>query len=198
LNTADDAQDSRNRIQIEKINLEVPFFTGGVGELEKGAWHRFPERGNPEKGGNFILSAHRFRIANNPALTKVRSPFYNLDKLQVGDTMRVFYDGQWYDYTVTKTYSVKPNEIQIEAPSKEAKLTLYSCSLGGSSDGRIVIEAVTKTQPPASESPTATPSPTPKPSTTQSPKVTPKSSTQKKTAPKAMPGFVFPTPPQRP
>ncbi len=141
LNTADDATDNRNRIQIEKINLEVPYFTGGAGELDKGAWHRFPERGNPEKGGNFILSAHRFNIGTTPAETKLRSPFYNLDKLKVDDAMRVYFDGKWYDYKVTKVYSVKPNEIQIEAPSKEAKLTLYSCSLGGSADGRIVIEA---------------------------------------------------------
>lgn len=140
-NTADDATDNRDRIQIEKINLEVPFFTGSKDELDKGAWHRFPERGDPDKGGNFILSAHRFNIGTTPAETKLRSPFYNLDKLTVGDSMRVFFNGKWYDYKVTKIYSVKPNEVQIEAPSKEAKLTLYSCSLGGSADGRIVIEA---------------------------------------------------------
>ncbi|MDQ5944008.1 MAG: hypothetical protein QG658_74, partial [Patescibacteria group bacterium] len=78
LNTADDTSDARDRIQIEKINLEVPFYTGGAEALEKGAWHRFPDRGDPEKGGNFILSAHRFRIAGDPILTREQSPFYNL------------------------------------------------------------------------------------------------------------------------
>lgn len=179
LNTADDAQDSRNRIQIEKINLEVPFFTGGAEELEKGVWHRFPERGDPVQGGNFILSAHRFRIANNPVLTKVRSPFYNLDKLEVGDTMRVFYEGEWYTYTITKKYSVKPNEVQIEAPTEEPRMTLYSCSLGGSADGRIVLEATTDTPPKPS------PDPSPSPTTTTQPKAQaqPKASPQKKPTP---------------
>ncbi|MFO0955378.1 MAG: sortase [Candidatus Saccharibacteria bacterium] len=147
LNTADDATDNRDRIQIEKINLEVPFFTGGPEELDKGSWHRYPDRGDPEQGGNFILSAHRFSIGTTPAETKKRSPFYNLDKLKEGDTMRIFFKGKWYTYTVTKKYSVKPNATEIEAPSETSKLTLYSCSLGGSADGRIVIEATTKDGP---------------------------------------------------
>lgn len=147
LNTADDATDTRDRIQIEKINLEVPFFTGGPEELEKGSWHRFPDRGDPEQGGNFILSAHRFTIGTTPAETKKRSPFYNLDKLNVGDTLRIFFKGKWYNYTITKKYDVKPNQTEIEAPSETSKLTLYSCSLGGSSDGRIVLEATTKDGP---------------------------------------------------
>lgn len=147
LNTADDATDNRDRIQIEKINLEVPFFTGGPEELDKGSWHRYPDRGDPEQGGNFILSAHRFSIGTTPAETKKRSPFYNLEKLNEGDTLRVFFRGKWYSYTVTKKYNVKPNATEIEAPSETSKLTLYSCSLGGSADGRIVIEATTKDGP---------------------------------------------------
>ncbi|MCC7289249.1 sortase [bacterium] len=144
LNLADDANDSRDRIQIEKINLEVPFGPGGNEQLEKGAWHRYPERGNPEKGGNFIISAHRFRIGTTPGQTKNTSPFYNIGRLAVGDSMRVYYRGKWYDYVITKKYQVKPDAVYIEAPSKEAKLTLYSCTLAGSADGRDVIEAKLK------------------------------------------------------
>lgn len=141
LDTTDDAQDTRDRIQIEKISVEVPIYTGGAEVLEKGVWHRYPDRGDPEKGGNFILSAHRFRMAGNPVLTHERSPFYNLDKVMVGDKVRIFFQGEWYGYVVSRTYSVKPNEISIEDPTSEAKLTLYSCTLSGSSDGRIVVEA---------------------------------------------------------
>lgn len=144
LDTSDDASDTRDRIQIEKINLEVPIYVGGAEVLEKGVWHRYPDRGDPVSGGNFILSAHRFRIAQDPILTKERSPFYNLDKLDIGDSLRIFYQGNWYDYGVTKKYDVKPDAVEIEAPSSEAKLTLYSCTLSGSADGRIVIEAKKK------------------------------------------------------
>ncbi len=141
LNTSDDKDDSRNRIQIEKINLEVPFFEGGENVLDKGAWHRYPDRGNPEQGGNFILSAHRFNIGVTPEQTKTRSPFYNLDKLVIGDAVRIFYNQRWFEYEITRIYQVKPNAVEIEAPSKEAKITIYSCTLEGSADGRLVLEA---------------------------------------------------------
>lgn len=142
LDTTDDDQDIRDRIQIEKIGLEVPFFTGDTSQtLEKGAWWRFPERGSPTNGGNFILSAHRFNLGLTPQGTKARSPFYNLDKLTTDDSIRIFHKGTWYDYKVTNTYSVAPSAVEIEAPSAEPKLTLYSCTLKGSADGRIVVEA---------------------------------------------------------
>lgn len=141
LNLNDDANDSRDRIQIEKINLEVPYFTGDASSLEKGAWWRFPERGNPQDGGNFILSAHRFNLGLTPQGTRARSPFYNLGEMQAGDKIRIFNDGKWYDYVVTKNYSVDRNAVEIEAETAEPRLTLYTCSLKGEADGRVVIEA---------------------------------------------------------
>jgi sortase A len=142
LNTADDEQDTRNRIQIEKMGVEVPYYSEDTpATLEKGAWWRYPDRGNPEKGGNFILSAHRFYIGKTPQGTKARSPFYKLDTLNEGDKIRVFHEGNWYDYKVSKKYPVKPDATEIEAKTNEPRLTLYTCSLKGSADGRVVIEA---------------------------------------------------------
>lgn len=142
LNTADDKNDSRNRIQIEKMGVEVPYYNDNTpATLEKGAWWRFPERGNPVKGGNFILSAHRFYLGRTPGGTKARSPFYKLNKLEVGDKIRIFYENKWYEYEVSKKYSVKPDSTEIEAETSEPKLTLYTCSLKGSADGRTVIDA---------------------------------------------------------
>lgn len=142
LNTADDANDTRNRIQIEKINLEVPYYGDNTpATLERGAWWRFPDRGNPAKGGNFILSAHRFFLGRTPQGTRERSPFYKLNELAPGDKIRVFFEGKWYDYEVTRNYSVSPSAIEIEEPTAESKMTLYTCSLKGSADGRVVIDA---------------------------------------------------------
>ena len=142
LHTTDDSSDTRDRIQIAKIDLEVPFFAGtSPALLEKGAWHRYADRGNPQKGGNFILSAHRFTLGNSPGQTKTKSPFYNIHKLELGDEIRVFFQGNWYNYRITKKYDVKPDAVDIETPSHEAKLTLYSCTLKGSADGRTVVEA---------------------------------------------------------
>jgi LPXTG-site transpeptidase (sortase) family protein len=76
-----------------------------------------------------------------PGQTVERSPFYNIDKLNIGDQLQVDYDGIRYTYTITQKYKVSPNQTDIEKTSVEPKLTLYSCTLRGSADGRDVIEA---------------------------------------------------------
>lgn len=138
----------QNVLYIPKIGLEVPFFVGDERVMEEGAWHRYPERGDPETGGNFILSAHRFIMKWTPTATMDSSPFYNVGKLNEGDEILVDYNGKRYTYVIAKKYAVKPTDIEIEDPVKDrikdAKLTLYSCTLQGSADGRDVFEAKLK------------------------------------------------------
>jgi sortase A len=133
-----------DRVYIPKIGVSVPLVAGGAEALEKGAWHRFPERGDPVEGGNFIISAHRFSLGATPGETRKKSPFYHIDKLEVGDQIIVDFHGKRYGYEVTEKTNVKPTQVEIEAPitdSEDARLTLYTCTLGGESDGREVFYA---------------------------------------------------------
>lgn len=130
-----------DRLYIPRLGLSLPYATGGPEVLASGAWHRYPERGDPAHGGNFILAGHRFRLAATPNATIDSSPFYHIDRLGIGDKIYVDFDGQRYEYSVTKHYTVAPTEVQIEASSSTPKMTLYTCSLAGSSDGREVIIA---------------------------------------------------------
>jgi sortase A len=129
-----------NRIVIPKIGVNIVYGEGEAA-LNRGAQWRFPDRGNPATGGNFIIAAHRFTIAPTPGETVAKSPFYNIDKLIAGDKIVVDYSGIRYGYEITKKFDVKPTQVEIEAPSEESKLTLYSCELGGSDAGRVVITA---------------------------------------------------------
>lgn len=139
---------NQNFVKIERLNLLVPFNAGDTEEaLESGAWWRYAERGDPENGGNFILSAHRFKLGATPNQTKERSPFYHVEKIQKDDTIDVYYNGQWYSYQVAEKTSVPKNATEIEDPSDEAKLTLYTCSLKGSADGRVVLVATPVARP---------------------------------------------------
>lgn len=133
---------TENRLYIPKIGVDV-LITEGDSEaaLDKGAWHRKPENGSPARGGNFVLSAHRFQMGWTPDQTRDRSPFYHIDKLQEGDEIYVDYNQKRYSYIVTKKYAVDRYAVYIESPSEEAKMTLYSCTLEGEAAGRDVIEA---------------------------------------------------------
>lgn len=129
-----------DRIIIPKIGVNIKFAPGAE-SLDRGAEWRHPDRGNPVIGGNFIIAAHRFSIQPTPQGTVEKSPFYNIDKLSIGDKIIVDYQGVRYAYEIDKKIDVTPNQTEIEAPSDTAKLTLYSCELGGSDAGRIVITA---------------------------------------------------------
>ena len=128
-------------LYIPKIDVNVPYTTGTEAVMERGAWWRKPNNGNPKDGGNFVLSAHRFIMGVTPEQTRRQSPFYSINKLALGDEIIVDYHGHRYTYEITKIYSVTPDAIEIEAPTEDARLTLYSCTLGGASDGREVIIA---------------------------------------------------------
>ncbi len=130
-----------DRIYIPKIGVNVSLATGGAEALDKGSWHRFPERGDPVAGGNFIVSAHRFSLGATPGQTRTKSPFYHIDKLAVGDQILVDFQGKRYGYEITSHNEVKPTQTEIEAPLErdaQPKMTLYTCTLKGESDGREV------------------------------------------------------------
>ncbi len=132
----------QNTLIIPKISVDAPINPGGRATLDNGAiWHRQPQNGNPVDGGNFVLAGHRYQFLPTPQQTIQSSVLYDLDKLQVGDTIIVDWLKKRYSYKVTKTYSVTPRAVEIEQRSEQAKMTLYTCTLEGAADGRIVIEA---------------------------------------------------------
>ena len=129
-----------NQLYIPKIDVSVPY--GNSEEfLKEGAWWRKKGNGSPTDGGNFVLAAHRFEMGLTPSLTIRKSPFFNLNKLSSGDLIIIDNDNYRYDYKVEKVYLVKPEDVQIEERTSKEQLTLYSCTLGGKSDGRIVVVA---------------------------------------------------------
>ena len=135
---------TKNRLYIPKIDINLPYASGGAEVMEHGAWWRKPENGNPKDGGNFVLSAHRFIMGLTPQQTLRKSPFYNIDKLTVGDEIVIDYDGTRYIYVISEKRSVKPEAIEIEQRTDQPQLTLYSCTLGGANDGRDVLIAKLK------------------------------------------------------
>lgn len=129
-----------NRIVIPKIGVNIAYDKGAAA-LDRGAEWRAPTNGNPADGGNFVIAAHRFSIQPTPMGTIEKSPFYRIDKLAVGDKVVVDYEGKRYGYEITKEFTVKPTQIEIEARTNDPILTLYSCGLDGAEGDRFVLQA---------------------------------------------------------
>lgn len=134
-------QITSSAVYIPKIGVNIPYGSGDVSVLEHGAWWRSPASGNPQDGGNFVLAAHRFEMGWTPMQTARKSPLYHIEKLAVNDEIIVDYQQKRYTYKVVEIYRVAPTATDIEAPTEGKRLTLYTCTLGGASDGREVIIA---------------------------------------------------------
>ena len=125
---------STNRVIIPKLQLEETIFEGpDARTLNKGIWRR-PLTSTPDKGSNTVLAGHRFTYQGKP-------PFYRLDNLSVGDQIVVVYDRKLYRYQVRTTQTVPATAVAIENPSREAQLTLYTCTPLWSLTQRLVFQA---------------------------------------------------------
>lgn len=126
-----------NRLVIPKIGVDVEIVGGNTEEaLLQGAWHR-PGTGNPESGGNFVVTGHRFRY-----LPPNNTTFYSLDELVKDDVIIVYYNGTEYDYLVSESFIVMPDQLEVEADLGYDVLTLYTCTPIWTSSKRLVVRAL--------------------------------------------------------
>lgn len=124
-----------NRLQIAGIGVDGTIFEGNSVEmLNKGIWRR-PKSSTPDKGGNTVLVAHRFLYRSGP------NTFYLLDKVKIGDEVSIWWNKARYTYQVTETKTVDPDALEIEHPTEDTRLTLYTCAPLFSASKRLVVIA---------------------------------------------------------
>lgn len=106
------------RLQIPKINQDVPVVEGdGPEQLKKGVGHHIYSS-NPGENGNVVLSAH------NDIHGEI---FRDLDQLEEGDLVILFSARQSYTYVVEDVLIVEPTQVEYLESSGEAITTLISC-----------------------------------------------------------------------
>ena len=66
---------------------------------------------------------------------------YHLDKLKVGNTIEVFWAGQRYAYVVDAILITPPTAVEIEQPTSQPTLTIYTCTPLFTVDKRLVVRA---------------------------------------------------------
>ena len=124
-------------IEIHKDDLDIkaPIVNGTQeADLAKGVGHH-PTTSYPSKDrGNVVISGHRWKLGNNPAY-KV---FEDLDKLDNGDEISLFYMGKEYVYKVREQKVVKDSEVSILKQTKKPQLTIYTCTPKYTSFKRLV------------------------------------------------------------
>jgi len=130
-------QPSVRNIRIPSIHVDMPIIADEPDSrvaLSRGAW-LIPNTAYPFEGGNTVMSAHRFLYT-----TGART-FYHLDKLRLGDSIVVEWDGVAKRYEVVESKVVKPTETSILDQTNEERLTLFTCDPVYSTKRRLVVVA---------------------------------------------------------
>lgn len=124
-----------NILIIPKIGVKI-LISDNLNEdiaLNEGAY-RFSQTSTPEKGGNTVLSAHRFKY-----LPPSSETFYLLDELSEGDIFMVFWEGKQYNYRVVSSKIVDPYAIEVLNQTKKSTVTLITCNPIFSIKERLVV-----------------------------------------------------------
>ncbi len=124
--------DALARIEIPRIGVDDIVVAGvETGDLKRGPGH-FPDTPLPGQLGNSAIAGHR---------TTYGQPFRNVDKLDVGDEIRMTTLSGVYVYRVSGQQIVSPSDYQVVATTDptRANLTLTSCHPVFTARERIVI-----------------------------------------------------------
>lgn len=124
-----------SQLRIPSIGLDWTVVEGvEVPDLKKGPGH-FPETPLPGQLGNAAIAGHR---------TTYGAPFFDLDKVQLGDLIEVDTLAGAYTYQVTGSSVVKPSEYAAVIPTIDpntATLTLATCTPAYTARDRLIIVA---------------------------------------------------------
>lgn len=126
-----------NTTVVQDVNaaIEKEYFSA----LEKGAAHA---RGTvfPGQDGNSFIFAHS--TLNFWDVGRYKAVFTLLRKLEPGDRIITFYQGQRYDYQVKEKKIVDANDISDLTPTASGKrLTLQTCDPPGTTLKRLIVIA---------------------------------------------------------
>jgi len=86
----------------------------------------------PGPTGNCGISGHR---------TTYGAPFRHLDRLETGDTIEFYSPFRRYTYRVVKSFSVRPNRVDVVESTEEPRLTLTACDPPYSARLRLIVQA---------------------------------------------------------
>lgn len=133
---------SYDRLVVPAMALSARIYNGPESQqyqiLDKGIW-RFQWGSTPAQGGNTVLVGHRFTYTNP------RGIFYYLNKVKLGNEIGVFWNNKRYLYKVSNIKVVPPTDVAIESPSRDARLTLFTCTPLWLPKNRLVVTAKLET-----------------------------------------------------
>ncbi len=132
------------RLIIPKINVNAPIIEVENSQestiqkgLESGVVH-YPGTANPDEVGNYFILGHSSDYIWRKG--DYKEVFALLDKLEVNDEIKVYYQSKEYLYRVVDKVIVVENDVQVLAPTSEPTISLMTCWPIGTPLKRLIIK----------------------------------------------------------
>jgi sortase A len=143
---SDIAIGKESRLIIPKINVDVPVVydikTYDEAEiqagLERGVVH-YNNTSVPGQAGNNVIVGHSSNNFFNGG--KYKFAFVLLERLEMGDTFIMHYEGERYIYRVNNKVVIEPDDFSVVQPTATPSATLITCTPPGTSWKRLAIQA---------------------------------------------------------
>ncbi len=134
-----------NKVVIPKINVDVPLVLAPGYEdkdilkaLESGIAH-YPNTALPGEVGNVFVTGHS---SNYPwAQGAYNYAFSLLNKLDNGDMVYVYYQGEKYTYKVFEVKIVSPSDTSVLSKTNNSIISLMTCDPPGTTWKRRIVKA---------------------------------------------------------
>ncbi len=125
-------------IEIPKIKVNAAILEGTDDSALKYAVGHYPGLGEIGQPGNYVLLGHRNYVYGHF--------FRNIDKLEVGDQIKIRKDNDTYTYLVTESFVVTPEDVWVLKQSEEPTITLITCTPIGTYTDRLIVKGVLSDQ----------------------------------------------------
>jgi sortase A len=125
------------RLEVPRLGLSAVAREGVDARTLRSAVGHVPETALPGESGNAAFAGHRDTF------------FRNLKDVRAGDRVLVTTADGTTEYVVQNTRIVRPSDVSVLAPTREAVLTLVTCypfDFIGSAPQRFVVRAVAREQ----------------------------------------------------
>ncbi len=127
-----DTGDAIGRLVIRRMGLDSVVVKGADRQSLKSGPGWISTTNVPGPTGNCAISGHR---------TTYLAPFRNLDDLREGDVIDLYTPFRRYRYRVSKSFTVRPWQVEVIAPTKSPTLTLTACHPPYSARFRLIVQS---------------------------------------------------------
>lgn len=127
-----DTGDAIGRLVIPDMALDTAVVKGADRESLKRGPGWITTTDVPGPTGNCAISGHR---------TTYLAPFQRMGQLRVGDTIDLYTPYRRYRYEVVRTFTVRPTQVEVIAPTEDPILTLTACHPPYSARYRLVVQS---------------------------------------------------------